>query len=684
MKPRRGAPLIFKHRSSRKNPQLPDNEIVSVCIPVYNEAAHVRSSVNSILRQTYREIEVIVVDDGSSDGTLEALSEIQDSRLHVVENTDNKGNLHRRNQAFEQCSGDYIAIMDADDISHPDRIMRQVATMRRGYRLCGAWTAAGVSPANVDKFWHIPTEGQALARSALFGSPLANPSVMMSRDLLDEEQFRFDPDFYPAADYHAWATKIFLQSTPTFVVPAPLLFRRLHGASISHRHAELQNRKADEVRSFLLRETGVDEDLIALHNRALLEPVDEEELTRLRRLYQVVLRDLRPDLFSDGSVRIKGNKETVHLKKAQAETIAPTVSVVIPAYNTGRLLEECVVSVLDHNELDLELIIVDDGSTDDTPEICTELSARFDERLRIIRRENGGLSEARHTGLTAARGTYVFFLGGDDFLAPGAIDLLAREAKAAKADVVVSGHVAFYEHDGSSEPRLKVEEKLVYSRDIFDHFAMRTFGYTAANKLIRADLARKIRFEPGIYHEDELYCPELFLRATCVVTVPEMLYFYRQRSGSITSEITEKHVRDWLYLTSRVLDLCQSYGLNHTQSKGFALLMRYLLEAPRRKLDRMKTASPELRTLVDHAVSEMENKLILSGGVGEVLHKPKPPAKQKRQPKAQPETRPEAQPETQAKKEPVSTPPAREAGILGMIALIRPLKIAVDRLRRRR
>lgn len=646
-------------------PQMPKNEVVSVCIPVFNESAYVRGSVNSILRQTHRDVEVIVVDDGSSDGTLEALSEIRDSRLRVIENDDNRGNLYRRNQAFEQCSGDYVAIMDADDICQPDRLERQVAALRRGYRLCGSWVVSGLSPALVEKIWHIPTEGAVLARSALFGSPLANPSVMMSRDLLDEEDFRFDSAFYPAADYHAWAKKIFLQSTPTFVVPAPLLFRRLHGASISHRNAKLQDQKADEVRALLLRETGVDEDLIALHNRALREKVGEDDLLRLKDLYQVALRDLRPDLFSEGSLRIRGNNEVVHLKPAGAAAAGPIISVIVPAYNTGRLLEECVVSVLDHNKLDIELIVVDDGSTDDTPDICAELSARFDKRLRIIRRANGGLSEARQTGLDAALGEYIYFLDGDDFLAPGAVDLLLREAKRTNADVVVSGHAAYYEHDGSTEPRLKVEDKLVYSSDIFDHFASRVFGYIAANKLIRTKLARKIRFEPGIYHEDELYCPELFLRATRVATVPEMLYLYRQRSGSITSEITEKHVRDWLYLTRKVLELCQSYGLSHTKSKGFAVLMRYLLEAPRRKLDRMEAPSSELRALVGREVSEMENRLILMDGVGEVLTAPKAPAKPKAQPpapqKAQPPAHSAAKAATPARTQPAAAPESEKA-----------------------
>lgn len=601
-------------------------KLVSICMPVFNGSRFVHSSVESLLRQSYRNLEIIVVDDGSTDSTLEMLHSFDDSRLRVISNADNQGNLVRRNQAFEEASGDFIAIMDADDLCSPDRVVRQVAALNSGFELCGSYVANGQSPALTKNVWQLPREGNQLVRMALFGSPMANPSVMMTRDLLTKHDFRFDLDMFPAADYNAWARLIFIERTPAYIVPAPLIFRRIHGASISHTKSKLMAKKADEVRQKLLEHVNVPADLIKLHNKAINMPVNDDELVQLHHLHQTVLRDAMPDVFDSGSVYYRQSNKRIPLgvtieptedtsaaakTKAEKPKLTAKVSVIVPAYNVGDLLKECVASVIETCSNDVEVIIVDDGSTDNTPQICKALSRKYGNRLQLVRQQNGGLSAARNAGVDHSAAEYVFFLDGDDFMAPGAIDKLHELAQSARADVVVSTHSAYYEDTKKTVPRHEVTETKTYTNAIFDHFADRSFGYIAANKLIRRELLIKVPFHRGIYHEDELFCPELFLSAQRVATLAEELYFYRQRSGSITSKVTEKHVRDWLFIANRVMEIGFRFGLNTQSSPGFAKLMAYLLLAARNKLDRMDTCSDAFADEVFAATGRLEAQLMM-------------------------------------------------------------------------
>src|SRR6186713_2063521 len=106
------------------DPPLPP---VSVLMPTHNAAAFVTASIESLLAQTFTDFELIVVDDGSTDATLDVLAAIDDPRLTVIASPDNQGPVHARNRAFAAARGRYIAALDADDLCHPERLARQVA-----------------------------------------------------------------------------------------------------------------------------------------------------------------------------------------------------------------------------------------------------------------------------------------------------------------------------------------------------------------------------------------------------------------------------------------------------------------------------------------------------------------------------------------------------------------------------
>ena len=131
--------------------------------------------------------------------------------------------------------------------------------------------------------------------------------------------------------------------------------------------------------------------------------------------------------------------------------VSNKVSVVIPVYNVEKYLRECVDSVLIQSYTDLEIILVDDGATDSSGKICDEYVAT-DKRVKVIHKENGGLSSARNIGLDSSTGQYVYFLDSDDYIEPNTIKVLINTIRESEADFVFfDGHI-FYEDSVDIRP----------------------------------------------------------------------------------------------------------------------------------------------------------------------------------------------------------------------------------------
>ena len=220
-------------------------------------------------------------------------------------------------------------------------------------------------------------------------------------------------------------------------------------------------------------------------------------------------------------------------------TSAPIVSVVIPVYNVEQFLEDCVDSVLEQTFQYYEIILVDDGSTDNSGTMCDELSKR-DSRIKVIHRENGGLSAARNTGLSAAMGTYVYFLDSDDWIKPDMLKKLVTTAEEEKADVVFFDAFVFFT-DCEPDPnvyryeRTKQYETKTGQNMLID--LLETGEYRTAVPLMlfrKAYLTEhNLTFLEGILHEDELFTFLVFNANGTVTHCHEEFYARRMRAASI-------------------------------------------------------------------------------------------------------------------------------------------------------
>jgi len=217
-------------------------------------------------------------------------------------------------------------------------------------------------------------------------------------------------------------------------------------------------------------------------------------------------------------------------------TDAPLVSVIVPVYNVAPYLRDCLVS-LDEQTLDsLEVLLIDDGSTDDSAAIIAELVHARPERFLAFTKPNGGLSSARNHGIDRARGRYIGFVDGDDVIEPDMFALLAEKAVACDAEVVIGGLESWDPETG---------ERFVFGSARATDYGTSLAGVTgslaevtpsACNKLFARGLFEQgeLRFPEGLRYEDLALVFRLMARATRIDVVERVLYHYRShRAGSI-------------------------------------------------------------------------------------------------------------------------------------------------------
>lgn len=210
------------------------------------------------------------------------------------------------------------------------------------------------------------------------------------------------------------------------------------------------------------------------------------------------------------------------------------ISVIIPIYNVEDYLPQCLDSVLEQTHQNLEIILVNDGSTDSCGEICDGY-ANKDSRIKVIHKENGGLSDARNAGIKIANGEFIAFIDSDDWISPNFCEILLKTALQNKAEIVECGFAKF-ENDNeiNLEKSSEKSEKFVYNTEEAVELLMKeTLKQMACNKLFKRDIIKNIFFEKNRKHEDEFWTYQIFGNANQIVKINKVLYFYRQHSQSI-------------------------------------------------------------------------------------------------------------------------------------------------------
>lgn len=206
------------------------------------------------------------------------------------------------------------------------------------------------------------------------------------------------------------------------------------------------------------------------------------------------------------------------------------ISVIIPIYKVEEYLDKCISSVVNQTYKNLEIILVDDGSPDNCPTMCDDW-AKKDERIRVIHKSNGGLSDARNVGLEIASGDYIAFVDSDDYIKPDMIEKLYAAIRREDADIAACGILSC---EGEKETAWGCHSVVGVSEQIFAMLYDDTaYPVSALNKLYRRSCWKEMRFPAGKTCEDAFTTYQLVHNAERIVMIPDALYCYRIRPGSI-------------------------------------------------------------------------------------------------------------------------------------------------------
>lgn len=248
------------------------------------------------------------------------------------------------------------------------------------------------------------------------------------------------------------------------------------------------------------------------------------------------------------------------------------LSIVIPVYNVGDYLERCLDSLIRTKGIeDTEIIIVDDGSTDFSGEIADKYSSEYG-FIKSFHKTNGGLSDARNYGLNQASGKYVFFLDSDDMVIPEGMQKALELLQTTEADVLLwdgvsineddyeieSGYEAILAHGGLSKDKEYMPGTDALVKQIKDHrkYAVTAWLLAAKREYL---LENNLLFEKGLIHEDELWTPQVICGSSKVQYLPEKVYCYRIREGSITdSDSQEKHIDSYVCVMEQLHQFFQN------------------------------------------------------------------------------------------------------------------------------
>lgn len=254
----------------------------------------------------------------------------------------------------------------------------------------------------------------------------------------------------------------------------------------------------------------------------------------------------------------------------------PEISIIVPVYKVEKYINTCVDSLLRQTFRDIEIILVDDGSPDNCPQICDDYKL-VDDRIKVLHKINGGLSSARNAGIVIARGKYICFIDSDDYVTEDYCQVLYDLLDGTDYDYSVCGTCRFIDGD-VPKPNNTVD---ISSHSNFEFLGLQLNKKTEFgvwNKLYRRELFTKIHFADGKIHEDVIWSADL--ANNCVNGVIEnkkQCYLYRQRSGGIVAQGAEKCSPDRIYAGGYLIDIvkkncpelledCLHYALNYAWS----------------------------------------------------------------------------------------------------------------------
>lgn len=226
------------------------------------------------------------------------------------------------------------------------------------------------------------------------------------------------------------------------------------------------------------------------------------------------------------------------------------VSIIVPIYNVEIYLKQCIKSLLNQTYRNLEIILINDGSNDNSKQICKK-EAKQDNRIVFINKKNGGAASAKNEGLKVAKGDYITFVDSDDFIEPDMIEYMVNTIKKYNSDIVQCSFTNLYKNTEKFKQDKIVEQK-ISTKDFLELFLTKWDSSLFWNKLFKREVIENVFFKEGRCIDDEFFTYKCVINSKSIVTSNKIVYNYRMRkSGVMKSERSQKQILrdrvDYLY-----------------------------------------------------------------------------------------------------------------------------------------
>ena len=540
-----------------------DRPMVSVIIAVYNVEAYLRQCLDSVIGQTLRHIEIICVDDGSTDSSLQILKEYQlkDSRIRIIRQA-HAGAGAARNKGLQAARGEYLSVLDSDDFFEPDMLKK-------------AYYAAKVEDADIvvfksdfyDEQEHRFTPCDYSVREDML--PKINPFGAMDipdrifnigcgwawdklfrRDFVEENRARFQ-EIRTSNDMF-FVFYLYSKAESIYVMSGLFAHRRINAYNtlsvtrekswddFYHALMALKEQLTADGTYDIFRHSFVNWALnfSLWHIDTLDKELSREVKQKCREEYFEKL-----DILNHDPSYFLYDREYKRLERIMGQA---KVSVVIPVYNGERYIRQCLDSVCGQTLQEIQIICVNDGSTDGTADILREYESR-DDRITVVDKEHTNAGESRNAGMKLAEGEYISFLDADDFFEPdmlesayAAIQDAAAQICAFRCDQFDNQTKQFHECPWTLKLEMMPEQRSFSSHDCADNIFTMT-SCTAWDKLYRRSfvLENKIEFQSVPSCNDMLFTFSAYVNADKITTLDRILVHQRVNHAKTLSRDIE-------------------------------------------------------------------------------------------------------------------------------------------------
>ncbi|MBQ9246368.1 glycosyltransferase [bacterium] len=504
-----------------------DNHVkVSVILPVYNVEQYLPKCLASVVQQTLKDIEIICVNDGSTDNCLKILEDFKskDNRIKII-NKQNAGLGNARNTGLEEAKGEYISFIDSDDYIDENflELLYTEATENDADVACG-----GIKRENDGKTHFLINYSQTVITDDVYQKINVSKATQFSfvwnkiykHSFLKENELKFMPDVN--FEDLVYTPQIMLKSNVLVTVPNTFYHYIKREKSIFQ---DTENIDLQKDKLFSLKF------MCEYYKNA---GIDFNKIPPLLETYKIV---------KDKVIEEPKPEKTEKIERVKLENLYK-ISVIIPVYNSEKYIAQCLDSILNQSLKDMEIICVNDGSTDASLDILNEYALK-DKRIKVISQTNtgNGAGSARNRGIENAKGEYISFIDSDDYIEKDYLQKMYETAKEYDADVACSG--VKKERGNEQKIQLKFNEIRVSDNPNDNLKVSKSLPYPYPwNKIYKREfiVSYGIKYVENIYFEDLIFTPFVITKAEKLISVPDVFYHYVERKNSVAT--TNSNIND--------------------------------------------------------------------------------------------------------------------------------------------